>query len=236
MVAGRYLIVNADDFGQSYGVSQGIIEAHEHGIVTSASLMVRWPAASAAAAYAQKHSTFSLGLHFDFAEWTYRDATWVCQYEVVRGDDPQAVAEEIARQLAAFRLLVGRDPTHLDSHQHAHREEPFRSALIQLARELAIPVRHFSPDIRYCGNFYGQTGTGAPIPEAISVDHLTETLEGLAPGLTELGCHPGYGHDLQSMYCRERAWEVKTLCDPRVRQVLSAERIELRSFSQLTGS
>src|SRR6516165_4233132 len=112
MVAGRYLIVNADDFGQSYGVS--------------------------------------LGMHFDFAEWTYRDATWVCQYEVVRGDDPQAVAEEIARQLAAFRLLVGRDPTHLDSHQHAHREEPFRSALIQLARELAIPVRHFSPDIRYC--------------------------------------------------------------------------------------
>jgi len=37
----RYLIVNADDFGQSPGVNRGIIQAHEHGIVTSASLMVR---------------------------------------------------------------------------------------------------------------------------------------------------------------------------------------------------
>ena len=46
--AGR-LIVNADDFGLCAGVNQGIIEAHERGIVTSASLMVRYPAAEAAA-------------------------------------------------------------------------------------------------------------------------------------------------------------------------------------------
>ena len=43
----RHLIVNADDFGQSAGINRGIIEAHEHGIVTSTSLMVRWPAAGA---------------------------------------------------------------------------------------------------------------------------------------------------------------------------------------------
>ena len=40
----RCLIVNADDFGQSTGVNQGIITAYEQGIVTSASLLVRWPA------------------------------------------------------------------------------------------------------------------------------------------------------------------------------------------------
>lgn len=50
----RFLIVNADDFGQSPGVNRGIIEAHEHGIVTSASLMVRWPAATEAAAYGRQ--------------------------------------------------------------------------------------------------------------------------------------------------------------------------------------
>jgi hypothetical protein len=33
----KYLIVNADDFGQSPGINRGIIEAHEHGILTSAS-------------------------------------------------------------------------------------------------------------------------------------------------------------------------------------------------------
>ena len=41
----RRLIVNADDLGLSAGVNRGIVEAHARGIVTSASLMVRQPAA-----------------------------------------------------------------------------------------------------------------------------------------------------------------------------------------------
>ena len=47
----RCVIINADDFGLSAGINRGIIEAHERGIVTSASLMVRWPAAE----YARAH-------------------------------------------------------------------------------------------------------------------------------------------------------------------------------------
>ena len=47
--AERYLVVNADDFGRSEGVNRGILRAHERGIVTSTSLMVRWPAAEHAA-------------------------------------------------------------------------------------------------------------------------------------------------------------------------------------------
>ena len=53
--AARVLIVNADDFGLSAGVNRGIVEAHERGIVTSASLMVRRPAAREAADYARTH-------------------------------------------------------------------------------------------------------------------------------------------------------------------------------------
>ena len=40
----KYLVVNADDLGLSTGVNRDIAEAVEHGIVTSTSLMVRWPA------------------------------------------------------------------------------------------------------------------------------------------------------------------------------------------------
>ena len=65
----RYLIVNADNFGLSVGVNHGIIETHEHGIVTSASLMARWPAA--AAAYARAHPRLGLGLHLDIGEWAH---------------------------------------------------------------------------------------------------------------------------------------------------------------------
>jgi predicted glycoside hydrolase/deacetylase ChbG (UPF0249 family) len=57
----RAAIVNADDFGQSAGINRGIVEAHQRGIVTSASLMVRWHAASeAAAAYARAHPRLSV--------------------------------------------------------------------------------------------------------------------------------------------------------------------------------
>ena len=75
--AERCVIVNADDFGQSPGVNRGIIEAHQHGIVTSASLMVNWPAAAEAAAYGRAHADLSLGLHFDVGEWCYRNEKWI---------------------------------------------------------------------------------------------------------------------------------------------------------------
>ena len=68
----RFLIVNADDFGQSAGVNRGVAMAHEQGIVTSASLMVRWPAATGAAAFGRAHPGLSVGLHVDLGEWARR--------------------------------------------------------------------------------------------------------------------------------------------------------------------
>ncbi len=233
MATRRYLIVNADDFGQSPGVNRGVIEAHERGIVTSASLMVRWPTAAEAAEYGREHPDLSIGLHFDFGEWTYRQETWVSVYEVAPTDDIAAVADEAAHQLDAFRRLVGRDPTHLDSHQHVHRREPVRSVLTQLATRLAVPLRHYSPKVRYCGDFYGQTAKGLPLPGSTSVEGLTKILKALPPGVTELACHPGVGDDLESKYRSERTEEVKVLCDPRVRAVIVAEGIELCPFGNI---
>ena len=77
MIAQRYLIVNGDDFGQSPGINRGVIEAHENGIVTSASLMVRRPAARQAVTYVEDHREMSLGLHLDLGEWEYRAGEWV---------------------------------------------------------------------------------------------------------------------------------------------------------------
>jgi predicted glycoside hydrolase/deacetylase ChbG (UPF0249 family) len=225
----RYLIVNADDFGQSAGVNRGIVEAHVRGIVTSASLMVRWSHAAEAAALAREQPHLSLGLHVDLGEWTCQEEDWKAVYSVVPLDDREAIADEIQRQLAVFRRLVGCEPTHLDSHQHVHRDEPVRSVLNDLARRLQLPLRHFS-GIHYCGNFYGQTGKGAPCPDAISVEGLFKTLSSLAPGWSELSCHPGFADDMESMYHSQRSLEVKTLCDPRIRQALPEMGIELRSF------
>jgi predicted glycoside hydrolase/deacetylase ChbG (UPF0249 family) len=234
MALRRWLIVNADDFGQSHGVNQGIIEAHERGIVTSASMMVRWPVAEEAAAYGRAEPSLSLGLHIDLGEWIFRDETWTPLYEVVPLQDSGAVAEEASHQLSTFRHLTGKDPTHMDSHQHVHLDEPARSVLLEVAAQLRVPLRHYSPRVRYRGDFYGQTSEGLRLPEAISVEALIELLASLPPGTTELSCHPGQGDDLCSMYRSERAQEVKALCDPRIRAALGAMAIELRSHAPPT--
>src|SRR5258706_7200835 len=161
----RYLIVNADDFGQSAGVNRGIIEAHERGIVTSASLMVRWPAAREAATYGRPHCSLSLGLHVDLGESLYRDGGWRRLYEVVPGEDVKAVKDEVGRQLAEFRRLTGGNPTHLDSHQHVHRRSALESIFLDLARSLHVPLRCYTAPVRYYGGFYGQDRKGTSLPE-----------------------------------------------------------------------
>jgi predicted glycoside hydrolase/deacetylase ChbG (UPF0249 family) len=48
--------------------------------------------------------------------------------------------------------------------------------------------------------------------------------------VTELGCHPGYGDDLNSPYRLERAGEVRVLCDPATRAAVAAMGFKLCSF------
>lgn len=226
----RHLIVNADDLGVSEGVNEGIIRAHENGIVTSASLMTRYPAARAAAAYSQGHPELALGLHLDIGEWVYGDGEWVQGYHVVSPDDTAGIAAELTRQLERFREWVGENPTHLDSHQHIHRREPARSILLRTAQELGIPLRDCSDRVCYDGRFYGQDSHGEPFPEGVSVAGLLEILSSLPPGISELGCHPGLDFRLESTYRYERAIEVDTLCDARVRSGLEGCGIQLVSF------
>ena len=231
----RLLIVNADDFGQSAGVNRGVARAHEEGIVTAATLMVRWPAAEEAARYSRRHPELDVGLHLDLGEWQYVDGDWRARYQVVDTTRTGAVEAEVATQLDAFRRLVDRDPTHLDSHQHVHRREPVRSALRRAGDRLGVPVRHLAPGIRYRGDFYGQDDRGWPVAEAISVEFLLRLLEGLAEGVTELGCHPGMAGDdeLQSTYSAPRATEVATLCDWRVRTAVDELGVRLTTFAEL---
>jgi chitin disaccharide deacetylase len=227
----RFLIVNADDLGLSDGVNAGIVEAHERGIVTSASLMVRKPAAAQAAALAEEYPSLAIGLHIDLGQWDYEAGEWRVAYERCSPDDEAAVEQECRAQLEAFRELLGRGPTHLDSHQHTHMSEPVASVADRLAGELGVPLR--GRRIPYEGGFYGQSGRGVPFPEGIEVGRLIELIESLPAGWTELGCHPGIRVEGESSYAREREVEVETLTDRRVRAAIEASRVELRSFADV---
>jgi predicted glycoside hydrolase/deacetylase ChbG (UPF0249 family) len=212
--------VNADDFGASRGINRGVIEAHERGILTSASLMVDRPAAGEAAGLAITHPEISVGLHFEQPRGTAFD-----------GRDPAVVAEEFGRQLARFGDLLGRRPTHVDSHHHVHRQPGTLELFAELVSPIGVPLREASP-VAYIGGFYAQWEWEVTELHYVSVEFLqqilrTEVLE----QWTELACHPGYvSDDFQSVYLSEREHELRTLTDPRIRQTIAELGIELRSY------
>ncbi|HET8954227.1 MAG TPA: ChbG/HpnK family deacetylase [Solirubrobacterales bacterium] len=231
MSGDRFLIVNADDLGLSAAVNAGIFAAHDGGVVTSASLMVRQGAAPAAAEEAAAHPGLAIGLHVDLGEWVYERGEWTQAYLHCDTDDADAVEAECRAQLERFRALLGRDPTHLDSHQHVHESEPVRGVAEALAAELGRPLRNRA--IPYEGGFYGQSGKGEPFPEGIAPERLVALIEALPPGWTEIGCHPAAGAVPTSSYDAERQVELRTLCDPRVREALNVTNVKLCNFAQV---
>jgi predicted glycoside hydrolase/deacetylase ChbG (UPF0249 family) len=207
----RKLIVNADDFGASEGVNRGILECHVDGVVTSASLMVEGSAAREAAEAARDYPRLSVGLHF-----------------VADGDD---FARALARQLASFEQLVGRPPTHVDSHHHFHRDDDVFPQFCALLEPLGVPVRG-DGRVAWIGGFYAQWRAGVTNLEYVSVDSFERLLkEEVLADWTELACHPGYrSAGFQSSYLAEREAEVRTLTDARVQEVISELDIELANY------
>ena len=219
----KYLIVNADDFGASRGINRGILEAHQRGILTSTSLMVNRPGSDEAAALSRTAPQLSVGLHVDLGE---RGAT-------PSGDWPGWCRGQLAEQLGRFQELMGRAPTHLDSHHNVHRDPQALPEFLALASQQGLPLREHS-HVRYYSKFYGQWG-GQTHLEQISVESLTRMLETeIEEGITELSCHPGYlDASHTGSYSVEREAELRTLCDPAVRGLLAAHSIQLVSYHDL---
>jgi predicted glycoside hydrolase/deacetylase ChbG (UPF0249 family) len=217
---GKYLIVNADDFGASAGVNRGIVECHTRGVVTSASLMVTGRAVGAAVAMCRDHPALSVGLHWDV--WGEDEP----EFDMA---DASAVRDEFRRQLDEFRRLLDRDPTHIDSHRHAHRCA--RPLFRELVRPLGVPLRE-SSCVRFLDCFYAQPALETQL-EYVSVPFLQELLrEEVSEGWTELMCHPGYrSADYTSVYLAEREAEVGTLTDPAIRRTLEELHIRLASYA-----
>lgn len=250
--AARRLIVNADDFGRTQGINEGVIEAHARGIVTSATLMVGYETARDAARSARAHPALGIGLHVALTGGrpvcdpatvpSLVDASgrFPAKPEGLGGARADDVAREIAAQLERFLAWVGRLPTHLDSHHHSHRLPLVRDAVIAIARAHDLPVRNASRAV-------GEALTTAQVPttdvfvedffgENVTVETLVRIIESLRPGVTEVMCHPARIDDALrqgSSYVDARAAELEALIDPRVRAALERSGVALTSFGAL---
>jgi hopanoid biosynthesis associated protein HpnK len=162
----RTLIVTGDDFGFSRGVNRAIIEAHERGVLTHASLMVNGGAAAEAIALARSRPDLSVGLHLVVVD----GAATLAPSEIPRlagadglfrgtpvsaglryqfsGAARRELAREIRAQLERFRE-TGLELSHVDGHHHMHLHPVVLETLVLLAREFRIPaIRLPSEELR----------------------------------------------------------------------------------------
>jgi predicted glycoside hydrolase/deacetylase ChbG (UPF0249 family) len=217
---GTTLIVNADDLGYDPAIDRGILEAHARGLVTAASVMVETPFSERAVAAAP--ASLDLGLH--------------AVIDPAAG--PAAVEAAVARQLARFRALCGRAPTHLDSHKHAHLQPSLLPAFAAAARREGIPLRALDSALRASLRAAGVLTTDAFLGDASlrpcwTPERLSEALAGPPQGVVELMCHPGFTPThARTSFSSEREVELRALSEPGARAALAAAGVILAGFAE----
>lgn len=145
----KRLIVNADDFGRSHEINQAVVEAHQRGILTTASLMVTGDAFEEAVELARQTPTLGVGLHLTLADGLAaapreeigdlvdRDGRFVP--DAVRAGmryffRPQlrkALRREIAAQLDRFKG-TGLSLDHVNGHLNIHLHPVVFALLMEL--------------------------------------------------------------------------------------------------------
>jgi predicted glycoside hydrolase/deacetylase ChbG (UPF0249 family) len=248
----RRLIVNADDLGRTAGINQGVFDAHRRGVVTSATMMVNYPSAADVPALSAANPRLGIGLHLALTGGVpalppERVATLVDEGgrlppkpDGLGGASPREVLDEARAQLARFRQIMKRDPTHFDSHHHSHREVPaVLEAIVTLARETGRPVRAASAEM---GERLGREGiptTDRFVEDFFDREATLEVLLGIiqaVQGTTELMCHPAVvDAELRatSGYAEARTRELEVLTDRRVREAVDRAGVQLIHFGQL---
>ncbi len=180
---GSRLIVNADDFGFTRDVNEGIVEAHQNGILTAATLMANGDAFDDAVMQARRNPSLDIGCHLVLvqgrrvADPSRELPSTVTELAraLLRGKIP--VYEELLAQVRKI-VRAGIRPTHIDTHKHTHLLPPVLDAVAQVAQEFRIPwVRR---------PFDFGIDAGARITKSAVALGMRITRPGFARGLGEL--------------------------------------------------
>ena len=253
----KRLIVNADDYGYTSGVSAGIRRAHREGIVTSTSVMLTMPHAQTALKTLKGESrSLGVGVHLTLTEGApFRlpaFPSWKDLGTALAEISVAALRDEWRAQIEAF-LAIGLPLTHLDSHHHAaYRHENGLTVLLELARHYDVPVRNPYPisgvDAGLADGLFTASGVRSPAHFSDvfdgrirpSAEAFLKVLGALDEGVTEFMVHPGIVDDELRRWCpnfaEPRAQELSALTDPRLREVARRFDIELVDFTALSRS
>jgi predicted glycoside hydrolase/deacetylase ChbG (UPF0249 family) len=138
----KQLVVNADDFGFTPDVNEGIVEAHRHGILTATTLMANGDAFEGAVRLAGEHPALDVGCHLVLVSGrsvlTGRPfPSTVSELLVAIAKRQIRIYDELAAQVRKI-VAAGLAPTHLDTHKHTHLAPPVLEAVARIAEEFGI--------------------------------------------------------------------------------------------------
>ena len=192
----RFIIVNADDLGLSAEVDRGLLEAHDAGIVTSASLLVDGPDAEAAIQQARQ-APQARARH---PRLLRRPGQAVHRHA---GPRRGPAADRPAARRVHPDWWAAR-PTTSTRTTTCTASSTWRASSSIAGRRYSVPVRGFS-DVVFVGRFYGQPEFGKTDLSKISVEVLVAMLRAVKPGVTEISCHPGYAESAARRDLQPRA-------------------------------
>ncbi len=160
------LVVNADDFGLTYGVNAGIIDALKRGILRSTTAMCNMPAIENAAMLAKANPDLGVGIHLVLTAGrplvaghkTLVDENGNFLKNAVlmkKSVDIEEVYTEYVAQMERFIQLFGCKPTHIDGHHHTQALPQTVEASKRLAKTYGIEyIRAVTPGVDFVYDFY----------------------------------------------------------------------------------
>jgi chitin disaccharide deacetylase len=151
----KQVILNADDFGLTRGVNEGIIRAHRDGILTSATLMANGPAFDHAIELARAIPSLGVGCHLVLVggqsvappkeipslarpDGRLPDSLPLFAARVSSGRIRQAdIERELRAQVDKIRS-AGISPTHFDTHKHTHIVPRVLEVIGRIAQDVGV--------------------------------------------------------------------------------------------------
>ncbi|HQZ18782.1 MAG TPA: ChbG/HpnK family deacetylase [Vicinamibacteria bacterium] len=150
----RKLIVSGDDLGLHEAINRGVLEAHEEGIVTSASIVPCGRAFEHACRLVERRRKIGLGIHLTLVGERPLLGPNILKTLAPKGElpkgyrqlffgllkgriDPEEIELELDAQIQRV-MKAGLAISHLDSHQHTHFFPQIRKTLFRLAEHYEI--------------------------------------------------------------------------------------------------
>lgn len=224
------LIVNADDFGLSYGVNHGIIDSYLYGIVNSTTMMMNMDGTEHAIQLAKKYPELRVGIHLvltcgkpleDNVPSLVDDLGYFKVYSTLNPNDIslEELEREWTAQIERF-IHSGLKPSHIDSHHHVHTLEELVPVVKSISNKFGLPVRK-NGNVAIDGvDSFSDIALFDFYNDGVTPDYFAKLNDRVNAGLTvEVMCHPAYLDNTLltgSSYSYQRLTELEILQSVRL--------------------